>query len=555
VKVRWQSVYRKWLRYMRGFFVVVLLAVLRRMVQLGPPLHENTIVFLALGLVAVPVPFLVLTSLGRRGEPVEEPPLTRADRATAAVVFGYLFFLAIDSIGTGMKESFKDPVKHFIADNASTFTELVSFVIGILGTALIQSSSSVTSMCVKFVEEGVLPLTLAAGIVHGANLGTSVTSSIVAFASETRASTGNLLKDLYALLFEPRAEGFERAVGTAVVHDMFNIVMVTTILLAAELPFAFVLDSSVWAATQLESMTTSVDGLKDVLAWVKPSTYTKPVIGVGLDLGLAGAVVALLGLPLLFFALRQFVGEMKAILLEGIDLEDGHQVGEKLLGSSDLRTFLTGLAITILVQSSSATTSLVVPLAALGLFGVRRIFPFILGANIGTTTTAVITATGAIGAPGFHDSMTIAVSHLWLNTFAVLLAVVVPGLRDRIIGAASWLARHSAKTPAWLLVYLFVLIFFVPVVVFVTPSWVATLVLGSAMALLLVQPSREGIDVGSRWFAPVIGVGLVVEAVAVFMLGDLGGPMTTQRLGILVGVIGLVVLGWSVVRPRAVAQT
>ncbi|MEO0605313.1 MAG: hypothetical protein AAF211_28040, partial [Myxococcota bacterium] len=383
------------------------------------------------------------------------------------------------------------PVKHFIEENAESLTELVSFVLGVLGTALIQSSSSVTSMTVKFVEEGVLPLFLAAGIVHGANLGTSVTSSIVAFASETRPLTGNPFKDGYTLLFEPRTEGFERAVGTAVVHDMFNIIMVTSILLLLELPLAFVLRSSEWVATRLDGVVQNYGFVKELLAYVKPSTYTKPVIEAGMDLGMPGWLIALLGVPLLFFALRQFVNGMKGIILEGIDLEDGRQVGEKLLGRTDLRTFLTGLVITILVQSSSATTSLVVPLAALGLFGVRRIFPFILGANIGTTTTAVITATSSIGSEGFHDSMTIAICHLWLNTLAVLLAVGIPGLRDRILGAARWLARHAARTPAVLLGYLLTLIFVVPLVVFLTPQPVAAVFLGSCVAVLLFAPPRE----------------------------------------------------------------
>ncbi|MEN0064084.1 MAG: hypothetical protein AAGA48_18165 [Myxococcota bacterium] len=417
--------------------------------------------------------------------------MNRGLRIALVVLFGYLFFLAIDAIGTGMKTSFKEPVKLFIEQNADTLTELVSFVLGILGTALIQSSSSVTSMCVKFVEEGVLPLFLAAGIVHGANLGTSVTSSIVAFASETKPLTGNPIRDLRTLLFEPRAEGFERAVGTAVVHDMFNIIMVTSILLLLELPFAFILRTSEWAATQLESMTTSYAGIKEVLVWIKPSTYTGPIVDGMIDSGVPGWAVALIGVPLLFFALNRFTQGMKGILLEGVDLTDGRQVGEALLGRSDLRTFATGLVITILVQSSSATTSLVVPLAALGLFGVRRIFPFILGANIGTTTTAVLTATGAIGSAGFHDSMTIAISHLWLNTLAVLLAVAIPGLQNRILGSARWLAHHSAKNPIVLLGYLLTLIVVVPLVVFVTPTPVAAAFLGGCMLLLLFGPPRE----------------------------------------------------------------
>ncbi len=48
-----------------------------------------------------------------------------------------------------------------------------------------------------------------------------------------------------------------------------------------------------------------------------------------------------------------------------------------------------GTAITVVVQSSSTTTSLIVPLAGAGLFGLAQVYPFTLGANIGTCVTAL----------------------------------------------------------------------------------------------------------------------------------------------------------------------
>ena len=132
----------------------------------------------------------------------------RSARVAGALLFwAWLFFFSITSMSGGMKHSFKDPLRGYIDANASDFTELVSFVIGIIGTSLVQSSSTVTSIVVDFVGEGAIPLLIGIGIVHGANLGTSVTSSIVAFFSETRPLTGNPLKDLRALLFEPRQPG------------------------------------------------------------------------------------------------------------------------------------------------------------------------------------------------------------------------------------------------------------------------------------------------------------------------------------------------------------
>ena len=53
-----------------------------------------------------------------------------------------------------------------------------------------------------------------------------------------------------------------------------------------------------------------------------------------------------------------------------------------------IRAIVFGSIITVMVQSSSITTSLVIPLAGAGVLSLRKIFPFTLGANIGTTITA-----------------------------------------------------------------------------------------------------------------------------------------------------------------------
>jgi len=434
---------------------------------------------------------------------VSAPPALRTVASWSALLgFGYLFFLAIELVSAGMKGSFAEPLKLFLAANAGEFTELRSFVIGILGTALAQSSSAVTSMSVVLAQEGVMPLLIAAGIVHGANLGTSVTSSIVAFASDAPKATGNLARDAWRLLTRPRGDGFRRAVGAAVVHDFFNIIMVTAILVFLELPFGWVLYLSERSAELLEGNVVSSHGILAVTAVLSPSTWTRPISG-GLFAAFEALVVltgdvlpawvpgfalVLIGLPLLFVALKGFTGRMKSVVLTGLDLKDLRGVGDRLLGRSPADTFLRGLILTILVQSSSATTSMVVPLAALGLFEVRRIFPFILGANLGTTFTALIAATSAVGQPGFHEGMTIALCHLYLNGAAVLIAAVVVGLPTSVIGSAEFLAEHAERRPWVLLAYLGALCIGAPLVVYVLPDLVAAAVLSVVMLFLLVGP-------------------------------------------------------------------
>jgi sodium-dependent phosphate cotransporter len=409
-------------------------------------------------------------------------------RVLSVIVSGWLFFFALELMGRGMKLSFAGPLQAFLADNAGAFTELRSFVIGVLGTAVVQSSSTVTSMCVVLTQEGVMPLVIAAGIVHGANLGTSVTSSIVAFATDAPRWTGRPLRDLKALLFAPRGPGFERAVGTAVVHDFFNIIMVTAILVFLELPFGWILRLSEWAAGGVAGRLAGADGALAVLGWLSPKTYTAPVAEALQGLGLPGGLMALGGLALLFGALKLFSGQMRALVLQGTDEDDATAMGDRLLGRHPADTFVRGLALTMLVQSSSATTSMVVPLAAMGFFGVKRIFPFILGANVGTTTTALLAAAGGLGTPGLHEGLSIALCHLFLNAAAVGIAVVVPGLPTSILGSAKLLGRAAARRPAWLLVYLGMLTVVLPVGVYLLPQDVAAVGMVVGMLSLLLGP-------------------------------------------------------------------
>jgi len=121
-------------------------------------------------------------------------------------------------------------------------------------------------------------------------------------------------------------------------------------------------------------------------------------------------------------------------------------------------------------------------------FRVRRIFPFILGANIGTTATALMAASGGVGAAGLDAGLTIALCHLLLNTAAVVLAVVVPGLPTSILGSAKILGRAAAQRPYWLLVYLATLVVVLPLVVYFLPQDVAAMAMAGGMLTLLLAP-------------------------------------------------------------------
>lgn len=62
-----------------------------------------------------------------------------------------------------------------------TKNKFVGMLVGVIFTAIIQSSSACTVMVVSFVNSGLMTLYQAAGVIFGANIGTTVTSQLVAF--------------------------------------------------------------------------------------------------------------------------------------------------------------------------------------------------------------------------------------------------------------------------------------------------------------------------------------------------------------------------------------
>jgi len=113
------------------------------------------------------------------------------------------------------------------------------------------------------------------------------------------------------------------------------------------------------------------------------------------------------------------------------------------------------------VQSSSITTSLLVPLAGAGLLTLSRAFPITIGANIGTTVTALLAALAATGenAPA---AITIALVHLLFNVSGTILIYPVKQIRNVPLMAARMLANLAVRSRKWALLYVFVLFYLLP---------------------------------------------------------------------------------------------
>lgn len=311
---------------------------------------------------------------------------------------------------------------------ATTSNPWVGLFIGILATSVIQSSSSTTSIVVGMVAGGALTIDTAIPIIMGANIGTSITNTIASLPQINRSNE------------------FRKAFAAATVHDFFNFLSVI-VLFPIQLATNFLGEISYL----MESLFENVGGLKflsPVKAIIKP--VVKIFEGFIGDIPWLLFVIALL---LLFLSLKYMVSALKVIVVSR-----AKDWFDKFLFKTAVRAFIVGLILTILVQSSSITTSLVVPMAGAGLLTLIQIFPYTLGANIGTTVTAMLAAliTGNIAA------VVVAFSHLFFNISGI---IVWWPLKKVPITLAEKFSEYSTKNKIIPVAYVLVLFFLIPLLV------------------------------------------------------------------------------------------
>jgi len=348
----------------------------------------------------------------------------------------YAILLSVGMVGSGFK---------WVSGGAEGAKELFEFatnpflalLIGTLATALVQSSSTVTSVIVGLVAGG-LPISIAIPMVMGANIGTTITNTLV--------SLGHVRK---------KSE-FRRAFAAATVHDFFNL-MCVVFFLPLEIIFGFLEKSSDWLSHYLiggESM--HMGGFN----FIKP--ITKPVISELKSLlgflpdQFAAITLIVIGI-LCIFASITIIGRVLRSLMVG----RAKKILHGAIGRGPVSGITSGAVVTVLVQSSSTTTSLMVPLVGSGVFSTRDIYPFTLGANIGTTITALLAATGLSGDAAIVG-LQIALVHLMYNLLGVLVIFGIPFLRELPLTAAERLAEVATKRHSLAALYVLSVFFLLP---------------------------------------------------------------------------------------------
>lgn len=348
----------------------------------------------------------------------------------------YMLLVAVGMIGDGFK---------WAAGGAEGAAALFQFatnpfmglIIGTMATALVQSSSTVTSIIVGLVAGG-LPVNIAIPMIMGTNIGTTLTSTLV--------SLGSLGK----------RKVFRRSFAAATVHGFFNVLAVF-IFMPLEMLTGFFEKSSAWLSGIIYSDAGSGAGGLD---FIKP--LTKPVVHLFSDLyqllpgRLGGIVLALTGLVFIFVSIT-LLGKILKQLMVGKAKDLMH----KAIGHGPVSSITSGALITILVQSSSTSTSLVIPLVGSGVFKLKEIYPFTLGANIGTCITALLAATTLSG-PMAAAGLQIALVHVLFNVSGVLLIYSNPLLRNIPYRTARRFAQVASRRKSLVLAYVAGVFFILP---------------------------------------------------------------------------------------------
>lgn len=350
-------------------------------------------------------------------EPAQHARRTMPGWARALLVIGllYLFLIGVRLLEGGIKgvsggasESLFEGITNPIA----------ALAVGILATVLVQSSSVTTATIVALVAAGSLPMETAVPMIMGANIGTTVTNTLVSLGHARRS------------------EEFRLAFTAATMHDFFN-VMAVAIILPLELAFGIL---SKPAAAMAEAFAGEVGGgkfdspIKGAVKWGAGHIESLLELITKNERAL-GVLLLIVGLAMIFFTLTYITKNMKVLIAARIE-----RSLNAALAKSGLIGMSVGALITMAVQSSSITTSILIPLVASGLLLVQNAYPITLGANVGTTVTALLAAFAA----GTVDGLTIALVHLLFNLLGILILYPIPKIRVIPIQLASWMARVAA---------------------------------------------------------------------------------------------------------------
>ncbi|XP_044538346.1 sodium-dependent phosphate transport protein 2B-like [Gracilinanus agilis] len=439
--------------------------------------------------------------------------------------FLYLFVCSLDMLSSAFQLVGGKMAGEIFRDDSVLTNPVAGLVIGVLVTVMVQSSSTSSSIIVSMVSSSLLTVKAAIPIVMGANIGTSVTNTMV------------------ALMQAGDRDEFRRALAGATVHDFFNWLSVLVLLpLEVITGYLYHLTNVIVKSFNLKSGDDAPELLKVITdpftkliiqldkkvineiatgneaarnkslikTWCKsfknvtlsnvtvpsPENCTSPTLcwtegnmtwtlmnttyeeniekckHTFVDINLSdlsiGLILLALSLLVLCTCLILIVKILNSLLKGQVAA-----VIKKTINTdfpfpftwlAGYLAILVGAGMTFIVQSSSVFTSAITPLVGIGVISLERAYPLTLGSNIGTTTTAIL---AALASPGntLQNSLQIALCHFFFNISGVLLWYPVPFTRLPI-HLARGLGDITATYRWFAIIYLLFCFVLTPLAVF-----------------------------------------------------------------------------------------
>ena len=360
--------------------------------------------------------------------------LPRWLRSAILILLGYLFLSSVNMMGGGFKLMGSSFTGRLLV---LTKNPIAGLMVGVMATAIVQSSTLVSSLLVALVASGALDFHLAVPIIMGANIGTTITSTLVAMS------------------YVGRRGRFRRAFAAATMHDFFNIIT-CCILFPLQATTGFLSNTAEWLARWFSNLThiTSAKNPLTLCLSLLEMGLEKLFLGVfGFSTLVAATALTFCAVALLFFSLYYLTKNMRSLMAGTVE-----SVLDRYIFGRPVVALFVGIVITFLIHSSSVTTSLMVPLVTAGILTLEQVLPYMLGANIGTTLTALCAAIGT----GRTDAVAIALTHMLFNCIGVSLIFPVRRIRKIPVFLAKTLAALTLRSRWYAVVYIAITFFAIP---------------------------------------------------------------------------------------------
>ena len=384
---------------------------------------------------------------------IESIPTLKNDRVRLALNLAlsiYLFIASLEGVKSGFKLIFAEWQTSILSMVTSNTAPMTGLALGMLSTALVQSSSAVvaaTMVSMSGMVASGLPLEAAiqfgVPMVLGANIGTTVTNTIVAFGVQR----GMTMKE------------FKDTIPGVIVDDVYEALTITIF-------FILELSTGVISRTviRLGNFYTEVLKMEDFFA-----AFDKTIIDIIIEEPLIKPTKALavgvlgdrFGGVLLFLVWFVIIIVTMGMITNGLEkiIEMEWEDKVKAAFENPYRGFATGFGITFLVGSSSIGSSLVIPFLATKVVDLKKAYPYLVGCNMATTVDLSqiygYVAGGVVG-------MILGSAHVLLNIMALTIWLISP-LRFVPVKIAEWLGDRIAqnKNAAYALLAWVVVVFFV----------------------------------------------------------------------------------------------